>query len=218
MWPLSLVILNVRKAGWGGYLDSTGHNTLHGAGLLVYFPLISTREGELLSLWLTCCGVIRQQPEPELMLLFFFLFLLLLMSTRRQHQTHQYKLPQLLLPPCRHCHRRRSPFTSLVINGLCQSSWVIGRTSSPVKRLISTLLCGWLKAAINNVMGSAWRFVFPPAACRHQWRSVIRVRWLYLLSVMRFSSNVSPPCDTEMCWKDLQSCLSLLAVKNVFYS
>lgn len=43
-------------------------------------------------------------------------------------------------------------FTSLVINGLCQSSRVIGRTSSPVKRLISVLLCGWLKAMINNVM------------------------------------------------------------------
>lgn len=33
-------------------------------------------------------------------------------------------------------------FTSLVINGLCQSNGVIGCTSSPVKRLISTLLCG----------------------------------------------------------------------------
>lgn len=33
-------------------------------------------------------------------------------------------------------------FTSLVINSLCQSSGVIGRTSSPVNRLISMLLCG----------------------------------------------------------------------------
>lgn len=33
-------------------------------------------------------------------------------------------------------------FTSLVINSLCQSSGVIGRTSSPMKRLISMLLCG----------------------------------------------------------------------------
>lgn len=46
-------------------------------------------------------------------------------------------------------------FTSLVINSLCQSSWVIGRTSSPVKRLISAPLCGWLKAIINNEMGFA---------------------------------------------------------------
>lgn len=46
-------------------------------------------------------------------------------------------------------------FTSLVINSLCLSSWVIGRTSSPVKRLISTPLCGWLKAVINNQMGFA---------------------------------------------------------------
>ena len=43
-------------------------------------------------------------------------------------------------------------FTSLVINDLCQCSEVIGRTSWPVKRLISMLLCGWLKAMINNVM------------------------------------------------------------------
>lgn len=43
-------------------------------------------------------------------------------------------------------------FTSLVINGLCQSSGVIGCTSLPVKRLISMLLCGWLKAMINTVM------------------------------------------------------------------
>ena len=43
-------------------------------------------------------------------------------------------------------------FTSSVINGLCQSSWIIGRTSPSVKRLISTRLCGWLKAMINNGM------------------------------------------------------------------
>lgn len=168
MWPLSLVILNVR----GGYLDPAGHNTLHAAGLLVYFPLISTREGELPSLWLTCCGAIRQQPEQE------FMPPPPVVVDEHQEaasnpsvQAAAVIAPAPLPPP--------PPFTSLVINGLCQSSWVIGRTSSPVKRLISTLLCGWLKAAINDVMGSARRFVFPPAAYHHRWHSVIRVRWLY---------------------------------------
>lgn len=66
----------------------------------------------------------------------------LLMSTR-QHQNPSVEPAAVITFP---------HFTSLVINGLCQSSGVIGRRSSPVKRLIRMLLCGWLKAMINNVM------------------------------------------------------------------
>lgn len=97
-----------------------------------------------------------------------------LMSTRRQHQTHQHSQLQLSPPP--------PHFTSLVINSLCQSSRVIGRTSSPVKRLISMLLCGWLKAMINNVM-ALLKICFPVVFHNQQCLVILIVFMVMYLSL-----------------------------------
>lgn len=136
-WPLSKVVFNRH------FKVQIHNDALVNWGSISHF---SSLRSLFCQIWATslcwmCHILIRLESEGQRNCVFFMFAILWLGESNSS-------LLSATVIPLPH-------FTSLVINSLCQSSCVIGRISSLVKRLISTPLCGWLKAIINNEMGFA---------------------------------------------------------------